>query len=169
MALPREYIDQECGLARSLEIVGERWTLLIIRDAFYGVRRFSDFRDHIGVPRAVLSERLNFLVEHGILERSGSEYALTDKGRQLWPAVWSLISWGNAYYLDHRRHRPFTHSGCGGGIAADGSCAHCGAVPPPDELTIHPRRGRPRTTKSDPVSQALRAPHPLLEPIRIGS
>ena len=95
MGLPREYLDQECGLARSLEIVGERWTLLIIRDAFYGVRRFSDFRDHLGIPRAVLTERLNFLVEQGVLERltasSGrDEYALTDKGVRLWPAIWSL-------------------------------------------------------------------------------
>jgi DNA-binding HxlR family transcriptional regulator len=70
MALPREYAGEDCPLARSLEIIGERWTLLIIRDAFYGVRRFSDFRDHLGIPRAVLAERLGLLVEHGILERS---------------------------------------------------------------------------------------------------
>ena len=62
MALPREYLGEDCALARALEIVGERWTLLIVRDAFYGVRRFSDFRDHLGIPRAVLTDRLNLLV-----------------------------------------------------------------------------------------------------------
>jgi DNA-binding HxlR family transcriptional regulator len=70
MALSREYAGEDGPLARSLEIIGERWTLLIIRDAFYGVRRFSDFRDHLGIPRAVLAERLGPLAEHGILERS---------------------------------------------------------------------------------------------------
>ncbi len=62
MALPREYLGEDCALARALEIVGERWTLLIVRDSFYGVRRFSDFRDHLGIPRAVLTDRLNLLV-----------------------------------------------------------------------------------------------------------
>ena len=103
MALPREYLGEDCALARALEIVGERWTLLIVRDAFYGVRRFSDFRDHLGIPRAVLTDRLNLLVEQGILERSvgasgRDEYALTPKGQRLWPAMWSLMSWGNDFY-----------------------------------------------------------------------
>ena len=91
-------------MARSLEVIGERWTLLIVRDAFYGVRRFSDFRDHLDIPRAVLSERLNLLVEHGILARSAAasgrdEYALTEKGERLWPTMRSLMAWGNEYYM----------------------------------------------------------------------
>jgi DNA-binding HxlR family transcriptional regulator len=166
MALPREYLDQECGLARSLEIVGERWTLLIIRDAFYGVSRFSDFRDHLGIPRAVLSERLAFLVDEGVLERAtGHEYALTDKGKRLWPAMWSLLSWGNDFYMPQGRRRRFTHNGCGGTLGPNGSCDSCGAVLGPDELSIHPQSGRRRTAKTDPVSIALRRPHPLLTPI----
>jgi len=171
MALPREYLDEECGLARSLEIIGERWTLLIVRDAFYGVSRFSDFRDHLGVPRAVLTERLNFLVEQGILERSVAasgrdEYALTGKGQRLWPAIWSLMAWGNEFYLGDRRRRPFTHTGCGGLIDGTGMCDSCGAIPEPSELTIHPRPGKPAVVKADPVSQALRSAHPLFTPIR---
>src|SRR6202046_4743982 len=67
--LGKEYERQDCSLARTLEVIGERWTLLIIRDAFYGVRRFNDFQAHLDVPKAVLSDRLNGLVEDGILER----------------------------------------------------------------------------------------------------
>ncbi len=72
MALPRTYTGENCAVARSLEVIGERWTLLIVRDAFYGVCRFSDFRDHLGIPRAVLAERLNLLVEHEIAGCGGA-------------------------------------------------------------------------------------------------
>lgn len=170
MALPREYLDQECGLARSLEIVGERWTLLIIRDAFYGVSRFSDFRDHLGIPRAVLSERLTFLVGEGVLERTAGpngrdEYALTDKGQRLWPAMWSLLSWGNEFYMPKGRRRRFTHNDCGGTLGAKGTCDACGATLGPDDLSIQPPAGKPRRIKVDPVSQALLTAHPLLTSI----
>ena len=67
--LGKDYIDQDCALARALEVVGERWTLLIIRDAFFGVRRFSEFQAHLDIPKAVLAERLNSLVTEGLLER----------------------------------------------------------------------------------------------------
>ena len=77
MALPRTYAGENCAVARSLEVIGERWTLLIVRDAFYGVCRFSDFRDHLGIPRAVLAERLNLLVEHEILARTAPRAAAT--------------------------------------------------------------------------------------------
>jgi DNA-binding HxlR family transcriptional regulator len=170
MALPREYLGQDCSLARALEIVGERWTLLIVRDAFYGVRRFSDFRDHLDIPRAVLTERLNLLVANGILERGAAasgrdEYALTHKGERLWPAVWSLMSWGNEFYLGGRPGRAFTHNGCGGQLGADGTCAACHTMPVPGELTMHPRSGKSARRKADPVSQALTQPRPLLVPI----
>src|SRR5487761_32596 len=171
MALPREYAGQDCPVARALEIIGERWTLLIVRDAFYGVSRFSDFRDHLGIPRAVLTERLSLLVEHGILARvtaaSGrDEYSLTGKGQRLWPAVWSLISWGNEYYLDGRRCRSYVHAGCGGAVTADGRCGSCGATPAPGDLTIHPGPGQAAAAaKTDPVSRALSVPHLLLTPI----
>jgi DNA-binding HxlR family transcriptional regulator len=170
MPLPREYLDQECGLARSLEIVGERWTLLIIRDAFYGVSRFSDFRDHLGIPRAVLSERLAFLADEGVLERTTGasgrdEYTLTDKGQRLWPALWSLLSWGNDHYMTERTRRRFTHNGCGGAIGSDGRCGACDTTPLPDDLSIQPRSGRARPAKTDPVSRAMRIAHPLLTPI----
>src|SRR6202035_693554 len=170
MPLPREYAGENCPVARALEIIGERWTLLIVRDAFYGVSRFSDFRDHLGIPRAVLAERLSLLVEHGILARvtaaSGrDEYALTGKGERLWPAIWSLISWGNEYYLDGKRCRTYTHAECGGAVTADGRCESCGGTPPPGALTWHPRAGESPAAKTDPVSHALSVPHRLLTPI----
>ncbi len=67
--LGKDYVGQDCGIARALEVIGERWTLLIVRDALYGVRHFRDFQAHLDVPKAVLSDRLSGLVEHGILER----------------------------------------------------------------------------------------------------
>lgn len=103
VALPREYRAVSCPVARALEVIGERWTLLIVRDAFYGVRRFTDFRAHLGIPRAVLSDRLGLLVTEGVLTKTATpggrnEYVLTDKGLQLWPIIWSLTTWGNRYY-----------------------------------------------------------------------
>jgi DNA-binding HxlR family transcriptional regulator len=70
VGLPREYSGEVCSLARALEVVGQRWTLLIIRDAFYGVGRFSDFASHLKIPKAVLADRLGSLVRDGVLERA---------------------------------------------------------------------------------------------------
>jgi DNA-binding HxlR family transcriptional regulator len=70
--LGKDYEGQDCALARALEVIGERWTLLIVRDAFYGVHRFNDFHAHLDIPKAVLSERLNGLTEDGILEGCSS-------------------------------------------------------------------------------------------------
>lgn len=171
MALPREYNDEICPIARSLEIVGERWTLLVVRDAFYGVRRFSDFHAHLNIPKAVLSERLSLLVDEGVFAKQAGggrrdEYMLTAKGRQLWPAIWSLVSWGNANYVDPAQRRTYRHAGCGGRIGADRTCGRCGQLPDVADLVLHPPR-RPRD-HSDPVSVVLRQPHRMLEPIHPG-
>ena len=104
MALPRDYPDENCPIARSLEVVGERWTLLIVRDAFYGVRRFTDFQVHLDIPKAVLSQRLTLLVQEGILRIAAAvsggrdEYVLTSKGRRLWPVLRALTHWGAEHY-----------------------------------------------------------------------
>src|SRR5436309_13673527 len=99
--LGNTYENQVCSIARSLELIGERWTILIIRDAFLGVRRFDDLQRSLGVARNVLQNRLERLVEHGILERvryqarpERYEYRLTEKGIVLWPVPVSLMSWG---------------------------------------------------------------------------
>ncbi len=168
MALPREYTEEICPIARSLEIVGERWTLLVVRDAFYGVRRFSDFRAHLNIPKAVLSERLSLLVREGVFaKQAGSghrdEYVLTIKGRQLWPAIWSLVSWGNENYVNPSHRRTYRHADCGGAIRPDRVCSSCGQLPDVADLVVHPPR-RPRD-HNDAVSMVLRQPHRLLEPI----
>jgi len=167
MALPREYVGQNCSIARALEVVGERWTLLIVRDAFYGVRRFSDFCDHLDIPRAVLTERLNLLVEHGVLVRSAGpsgrdEYTLTEKGQGLWPTIWALACWGGEHYVAGPDRRVFSHSECGT-VGDDGVCESCGATPGPAELTVRLRKSA--TARTDPISRALYASHPLLTPI----
>ncbi len=174
MALPREYPAEVCPIARSLEIVGERWTLLIVRDAFYGVRRFTDFRAHLGIPKAVLTERLHLLVGAGVLRRAAGasgrdEYQLTGKGLRLWPTIWSLIDWGNESFLARSNRRTYGHAGCGGTITPDRVCADCGQTPGVTDLIVHPpRRPLDRGTRDDPVSRTLRRPHRLLEPIDAG-
>lgn len=111
MALPRDYPDENCPIARSLEVIGERWTLLIVRDAFYGVRRFTDFQTHLGIPKAVLSRRLTVLVQEGILDTAAAvagrrdEYVLTSKGLRLWPVLRALTHWGAEHYQTAQQRR----------------------------------------------------------------
>jgi DNA-binding HxlR family transcriptional regulator len=103
------YSAENCSVARTLAVVGERWTLLVLREAFYGVRRFTAFQTNLGIARNLLSVRLRTLVDHGILRREiyqepGSrpreEYHLTDKGRDLFPALVALLQWGDTYLAD---------------------------------------------------------------------
>src|SRR5712664_2802240 len=105
--LKRDYEGQNCSIAGALEVVGERWTLLIIRDAFLGVSRFDEFRESLGLARNVLTDRLNKLVEHGIFERvrygdraDRFEYQLTQKGLDLHVALVGLRQWGDKYLCD---------------------------------------------------------------------
>jgi len=105
--LKRDYEGQDCSVARALEIVGERWSLLIVRDAFLGLRRFEEFQANLGIARNVLTDRLNRLVEEGVLERVAYserperfEYRLTQKGRDLNIALSGLRQWGDKYTSD---------------------------------------------------------------------
>ena len=167
--LGKDYQRQDCSLARALEVIGERWTLLIVRDAFYGVRRFSDFQAHLDVPKAVLSDRLAGLVEDGILERKPDPdragrhiYELTAAGRDLWPVLHALLVWGERHRFPNLRI--FRHVACGTEIDERGACPTCGVVPGPEDLEMGTRRGR-TPMREDPVALALREPHRLLEPI----
>jgi len=102
--LGRDYEGQNCSVARTLELVGERWTLLVVRDAFLGRRRVDEFQESLGIARNVLADRLAKLVEHGIFERvryqerpDRYEYRLTPKGRDLRLALAALMQWGDQY------------------------------------------------------------------------
>src|SRR3712207_8670659 len=110
LVLHNTYAGQQCSVARALEIIGERWTILIVRDAFMGVRRFDDFQRSLGVARNVLNARLHRLVEAGVLERRRYqerppryEYRLTEMGRDLWPAVVALMQWGDRHLAGDRK------------------------------------------------------------------
>src|SRR4051794_22371545 len=157
--LGKDYEGQDCSLARALEVVGERWTLLIVRDAFYGVRRFSDFAAHLDIPRAVLSDRLNGLVEAGLMERkpdpehTGRElYVLTRSARELWPALYSLMRWGSRYRFKPGKPRKFMHAACGTELDEHSACPKCRVIPRADEvLTV----GARKPFRDDPVSAAL--------------
>jgi DNA-binding HxlR family transcriptional regulator len=132
--LHRTYEGQICSAARALEAIGERWTLLILRDAFLGVRRFDDFQRDLGVSRGILSARLQWLCDEGILERRSYqqrperfEYRLTQKGRDLWPVMMALMKWGDRYEAEHGPPRLVLHRNCGGEVTDHLTCAKCGS------------------------------------------
>jgi DNA-binding HxlR family transcriptional regulator len=171
--LPNDYAGQSCSVARALEIVGERWTLLIIRDAFYGVRRYGDFITHLGIPRAVLASRLKTLVAEGVLAREPGpgghdEYALTDKGQRLWPVLRELMAWGDSFYAPRGPRRMLTHAADDGPIDANGRCGTCGAVVQAPNTVSAPGPGfDPAERRDDPVTAAIGHPRRLLDPLRL--
>lgn len=169
MALGSGYEQQGCFLARALEVVGERWTLLILRDCFYGVRFFSDFLAHLDISRGVLTERLDTLVAAGVLERHpvgrSVEYLLTDAGRALWPTIYGLGIWGEEHLPGNHPGRRYSHAQCGTDIDTAGLCPACGIVPDVADLIVRPAPGRNSARRDDPVAQVLRTPHRMLTPV----
>lgn len=166
--LGKHYEQQDCAAARALEVVGERWTLLIVRDAFFGVQRFNDFHAHLDIPKAVLSDRLAGLVQDGILARRPDPdrparhvYELTRTGLELWPVLYSLLVWGGRHRAPNSRD--YEHAACGTPLDDRGACPACLMVPEPGEIVIAPKRKR--SLRKDPVTVALAKPHRLLDPI----
>lgn len=174
MALGTDYTQQECSLARALEVVGERWSLLIVRDALFGVRRFNDFRMHLDIPRAVLASRLQALVAAGVLEKVPDEpvrsrprhcYVLTARGRELWLPVYLMSEWG-ARHASGGHHVIFSHAVCGGRLGQIGQCPACAMRPvPPEQVMMAMAPGARQ--RQDPVSKALTRPHLLLTPVTL--
>ena len=167
--LGKDYDGQDCALARALEVVGERWSLLIIRDAFFGVRRFSDFQSHLDIPKAVLSDRLTWLAKTGVLERRPDPahagrhiYELTAAGRDLWPALFALLMWGGRHRAPNSR--VYQHATSGGPLDEAGWCEKCQVKPGPEDIQTAPRPGR-RHLRDDPVSVVMRVPRRLFDPI----
>ncbi len=128
-----ELADQPCSVARTLSVVGDRWTLLILRDCFLGVRRFDHFQSRLGTTRHVLSARLQRLVEAGVLHRARYqprppryEYRLTPKGLDLHSIVVSLTRWGDRWMADHRGPPlALVHTGCGTVVTPTFTCPAC--------------------------------------------
>lgn len=149
--LHNTYAGQTCSVARTLELVGERWTLLILRDAFVGVRRFDDFQRSLGIARNVLNTRLQRLVESGLLERrlyherpARYEYRLTEMALDLWPAIVALMAFGDKY-LAGPEGPPMVlvHRDCGGEMTPARICATCGAELSARDVRILPGPGAP--------------------------
>ena len=134
--LHNDYPGQICSVAKSLEVIGERWSLLIVRDVMNGNRRFGEIQSSLGIARNVLSARLQRLVDEGILERRAyqespprHEYFLTQKGLDLWPALIALLHWGDKYSAGPAGPpRLIVHKECGGEVDERGVCTACGKV-----------------------------------------
>jgi DNA-binding HxlR family transcriptional regulator len=134
--LRHDYPGLDCSVAKALEVIGERWSLLIVRAVMHGNRRFSEIQESLGIARNVLSARLQRLIDEDILERRAYqenppryEYFLTEKGLDLWPALIALLHWGERY--TERPEGPpriIVHKRCGGRVNGRGICEECGQV-----------------------------------------
>jgi DNA-binding HxlR family transcriptional regulator len=152
-----DYLETDtanCSLGRAVDLVGQPWVVLILREVVWGVRRFSDMQEHMGVSKSVLSARLDHLVEHGVLtrheyrepgQRKRFEYHLTEKGKDLYPVLTALRQWGDKYLSGPEGPQSvISHEGCGGRVSVKLVCEH-GHEVGPDDLRRDPGPGaRPR-------------------------
>lgn len=150
MTRHREWLPNDlCSIAGTLEIIGERWTMLVLREAFLRVRRFDDFQRNIGCARNILSDRLQKLVAHGVLERNRYqdrppryEYRLTQKGMDLWPSIVALMRWGDRYVAGNRGPAVvLEHKGCGHESMPELVCSHCRETVDARAMRAHPGPG----------------------------
>lgn len=137
-----EIADQNCSVARTLSVLGDRWTMLLIREAFLGTRRFEDFQGNTGCPRATLSDRLAGLVDDDVLEKrpysdhpDRFEYRLTTKGIDLYPIVVSLLTWGDRWMQpDGAGPLKLRHTPCGEIVVPELRCPTCDEAIDPREM-----------------------------------
>jgi len=139
-----EMRDERCSIARTLSVIGDRWTMMILRDAFLRIRRFDDFQSDLGISRQRLSERLSKLVDDGVLQKveyqtspSRFEYRLTAKGVDLYPVIMAMVNWGDKY-MDGGKGAPmiYRHKTCDHHFRAEVHCSECGEL-------VNPRDVRP--------------------------
>jgi DNA-binding HxlR family transcriptional regulator len=129
-----DLIHEPCSIARPLSFLGDRWTLIVLRQAFMGTRRFDDFHAALGLSRSILADRLNVLVEVGILRRepyrdairTRDQYRLTEKGIDLYPVLRALAAWGDKYLAEDGPFVLYRHRSCGGASEVVHRCAACG-------------------------------------------
>jgi len=149
--LGKTYEDQVCSIARALEVVGERWSLLIVRNAlFAGSTRYSDFQRSLGIATNILKSRLDGFVDAGIMRRHQYseqaelyDYLLTEKGRDLAPALIALTEWGDRWSAPDGPPILYSHTVCGSAISHEVVCAACGRVDDPAEVQAEPGPGMP--------------------------
>jgi DNA-binding HxlR family transcriptional regulator len=159
----KSFADMNCSVAQCLEIVGEWWTLLVLRDVFLGYSRFDEFESRLGIARNVLTQRLERLVAAGVLERVPyqerpvrHDYLLTDKGRDLWHVVTAMRQWGDRWAAPDGAPIELVHVACGHAVDVVPSCSHCG-----EELSTRTVKAVPgpglRSTPEQPRRRALQA------------
>ena len=144
----RSFEEMNCSVAQCLEVVGEWWSLLIVRDAFLGVRRFDDFQARLGISRNILNQRLTKLVDEGVLERvpyqdhpPRSEYRLTEKGLDLWLVLTAMREWGDRWAAQAGPPLDMRHAACGHVVSTVPVCSHCGEPLSLGSVTVEPGPG----------------------------
>jgi DNA-binding HxlR family transcriptional regulator len=143
-----DYKGQNCSIARTLELIGERWTVLVLRDVFLGIRRFDALQRDLGVARNVLASRLERLVAEGILEKTPyqqrplrHEYRLSEQGLDLWPTIVELMQWGDRHAAPDGPPILIRHRGCGGVLGERRTCTVCGKPLSVREVRAEPGPG----------------------------
>jgi len=139
----KSFESMTCSVAQCLEVVGEWWSMLIVRDAFLGVTRFEDFARRLGISRNVLTQRLEHLVSSGVLERVPyqehpvrMDYVLTEKGRDLWPVLNAMRQFGDRWHAPDGPPAEVVHTGCGQVASAVESCSACGEPMGPGSVRL---------------------------------
>ena len=166
--------DWPCSVARSLELVGDAWTALLLRDAFHGLRRFDDFHKSLGIARNTLSDRLNKLVDGGLLTKRAyqdnpprNEYLLTDKGKDFFPVLAALLAWGDRW-LDDGNGAPVTlhHETHGHDVNIATVCLTCGEVLSSEDIEFRVGPGYPGQVDPARDIRSRLAPAPPAEASR---
>ncbi|HEX6359459.1 helix-turn-helix domain-containing protein [Actinophytocola sp.] len=138
-----------CSIARTMDLLGDQWTLLVLREAFNGVRRFDQLQAELGIARNTLTERLDRLTGAGLLDRvryqdrpARYEYPLTEMGRDFFPVMAAIIRWGDEWLADETGPpRLLRHLDCGKTTTAAVSCVHCGGPMTADHVVMEPGPG----------------------------
>ncbi|GAA1395604.1 winged helix-turn-helix transcriptional regulator [Catellatospora coxensis] len=159
-----DWSAENCTVARAMAVLGERWTLVVLREVFNGIRRFEDMREHSGMPRQVLANRLAMLVEQGVLrrvpyrepgERERHEYRLTEKGFDLYPVLVAVREWGDRYLADPAGPPvDMVHRDCGSPVHVSLACADGHEVGSPREVVTRPGAGAIRRGRTPAAAQA---------------
>jgi DNA-binding HxlR family transcriptional regulator len=157
----KSFSEMDCSVAQCLEVVGEWWTMLIVRDAFLGVTRFDVFQQRLGIARNVLQLRLERLVQADVLERVAYsehpprfDYCLTPKGRDLWPVMNAMRQWGDQYAAPNGPPIRLVHRSCGHEALGMVVCSECGQAMSAQNVQAVAGEGRPQLRRKTDIVRA---------------